>query len=284
MRHMSDDYWCELKHGEYTGKHTAVNDEHADTIELRTFDCWYAGSADKLEPAVKWMRAMWRFFEKHPRGTIDADVIERYSSCMADNVVDTPRLTLGERCAAAARKAEKERERKERAEVIRRKVEANVRASRRARASHGDTHRACQEWRDNQNRRAVRRKSIEENLAKSAYPYAFPSRNLQPLHIYLKCATKMIVDYGESYRSLNRFSIYHVAGGEVIWDGYDYSRRSLIDTQWVLGNIVRSRVARASHGKPTTESLERTALRLYKRAGRPELCARYAQIVKNIAE
>lgn len=24
MRHMSDDYWCELKHGEYSGKHTAV--------------------------------------------------------------------------------------------------------------------------------------------------------------------------------------------------------------------------------------------------------------------
>ena len=90
MRHMSDDYWCELKHGEYTGKHTAVNDEHADTIELRTFDCWYAGSADKLEPAIKWIRAMWRFFEKHPRGTIGADTIGRYAACMADNVVDTP--------------------------------------------------------------------------------------------------------------------------------------------------------------------------------------------------
>lgn len=62
MRHVDDDYWCELTHGEYTGKHTAVNDEHADTIELRTFDCWYEGSADKLVPAVKWIRAMWRFF------------------------------------------------------------------------------------------------------------------------------------------------------------------------------------------------------------------------------
>lgn len=153
MRHMSDDYWCELSNGEYTGKHTAVNDEHAETIELRTFDCWYAGSADKLEPAVKWIRAMWRFFEKHPRGTIEAGVIKQYSSCMADNVVDTPHLTLGERCAAARRaaaahKAEEECERKERAKKIRRKVEANVRASRRARTTHGDTHRACQEWRD----------------------------------------------------------------------------------------------------------------------------------------
>lgn len=289
MRHLSDDYWCELKHGEYTGKHTAVNGEHADTIELRTFGCWYEGSVDKLEPAVKWIRAMWRFFEKHPRGTVSADVIEQYASCMADNVVDTPRLTLKERldaahCAAVARKAKEELERKERAKEIRRNVEANIRASRRARASHGDTRRACREWRDNQNRRAVRRKSVEERLTKSVYPYAFPSRNLRPLHIYLELATKMIVDHGESYRSLSRFCVYHAAGGESIWDGCEYFRYSRADTQWVLDNILRCRAARASHGKPTVESLERTALRLYKRAGRPELHARYAQIRENIAK
>ena len=51
----------------------------------------------------------------------------------------------------------------------------------------------------------------------------------------------------------------------------------------VVKNIVRSRVARASHGKPTVETLERTALRLFKRAGRPELNTRYARIRKNIA-
>lgn len=90
MRHIDDDYWCTLTHGEYTGKHTAVNDEHADTIELRTFDCWYEGSADRLAPAVKWIRDMWRFFEKHPRGTVSANLIERYASCTADNVTDTP--------------------------------------------------------------------------------------------------------------------------------------------------------------------------------------------------
>lgn len=93
MRHMSDDYWRELGHGDYCGKHVAINDEHQDTIELRTFDCWFEGSAAKLVPAVKWIRAMWRFFEKHPRGTVSADAIERYSSCMADNVTDTPRRT-----------------------------------------------------------------------------------------------------------------------------------------------------------------------------------------------
>lgn len=84
MRHLSGDYWCALTHGEYTGKHTAVNDEHADTIELRTFGCWYEGSVDELAPAVKWIRAMWRFFEKHPRGTVSAAFIGQYASCVAD--------------------------------------------------------------------------------------------------------------------------------------------------------------------------------------------------------
>lgn len=289
MRHMSDDYWCELNHGEYTGKHTAVNDEHADTIELRTFDCWYEGSAGKLEPAVKWIRAMWRFFEKHPRGTVSANAIEQYASCMADSVADTPRLTIKERLdaahrAAAMRKAKEELERKEHAEEIRRKVEANVRASRRARASHGDTRRAYQAWCDSQNRRLTRSKDIKERLYSTVHPYAIPSRNMRPLHIYLRCATKMVVDKGESFRSLNYFCVYNAADGETIWDGDDYHRRHSADAQWVLENILRSRVARASHGKPTVESLERTALRLYKRAGRPALSKRYAQIKANIAE
>ena len=289
MRHLSDDYWCRLDHGEYTGKHTAVNDEHADTIELRTFGCWYAGSADKLEPAVKWIRAMWRFFEKRPRGTVGAGVIEQYASCMADNVIDTPRPALKERLdaarrAAAMRKANEELERKEHAKKIRRNVRNNIMASRRARASHGDAHRAYRAWCDNQDRREAHRNDIKGRLSATIPPYAFPSRNLQPLHIYLRCATQMIVDYGESYRSLSHFSVYHAASGEVIWDGCDYPCRSRADTQRVLENILRSRKARASHGKPTVESLERTALRLYKRAGRPELNRRYAQIKANIAE
>lgn len=33
---------------------------------------------------------MWRFFERHPRGTVTASFIEKYSSRMADNVTDTP--------------------------------------------------------------------------------------------------------------------------------------------------------------------------------------------------
>lgn len=103
MRHLADNYWCQLSHGEYTGKHTAVNDEHADTIELRTFDCWYEDSVEKLVPAIRWVRAMWRFFEKHPRGTVKAKTIEQYAYCMADNVADTPSRTLAERLNAARR-------------------------------------------------------------------------------------------------------------------------------------------------------------------------------------
>lgn len=288
MRHLSDDYWCALNHGDYVGKHTAVNAEHQDTIELRTFDCWYEDSASKLVPAVKWIRAMWRFFEKHPRGTVKAETIEQYSSCVANNVIDTPRLTLDERLVAARRvkadrKAEEEWKRQVRAAEIRRNVEANIRASRKARKSHGNTTAGTLEWDARQIRRARRREAIAGLLANTTSAYAFPSHNLRPLHTYLKMATKRIVEHGGTFRSLDRFRIYHAAGGALIWDGREYWGRRGNTAQWVINNIIRSRVARASHGRPTTESLERTALRLCKRAGRPELSARYARIRKNIA-
>lgn len=47
----------------------------------------------------------------------------------------------------------------------------------------------------------------------------------------------------------------------------------------VTENVIRSRIARASHGRPAAEPLER----LLKRAGRPELSERYARIRKHIA-
>ena len=288
MRHIDDDYWCTLTHGEYTGKHTAVNDEHANTIELRTFDCWYEGTADRLVPAVKWIRAMWRFFEKHPRGTVSASLIERYASCMADNVTDTPRRTLDERLNAArsvksARKAEEERKRRERAAEIRRNVEANIGASRAARHSHGDTLPATVEYRTHENRRDRGRKRVEKHLSAPAQDrYALPSRNLRPLHRYVQMCTVMAMAGSEPY-GLDYFHLYHAYSDEDIWSGYEYVNRHGETAMRVVKNIVRSRVARASHGKPTVETLERTALRLYKRAGRPELNARYARIRKNIA-
>lgn len=289
MRHLADPYWCMLNHGEYGGKHTAVNDEHADTIELRTFDCWYEGSASKLVPAIRWIRSMWRFFEKHPRGTVKAETIEQYASCMATNVIDTPHRTLDERLdvarhVKAARKAEEERERQKLAAETRRRVEKNVKTSRRARRSHGDTSTARREWTYRQNHRARSRKDIDERLSNTSYAYAFPSCDLRPLHIYLSMATAKIVEKGGTFRGLECFRVYHAASGESIWKGFEYLERNGDTAKLVLANILRSRVARASHGKPTTESLERTALRLYKRAGRPELNERYAQIRKGIAQ
>lgn len=287
MRHIDDDYWCTLSHGEYTGKHTAVNDEHAETIELRTFDCWYEGSANKLIPAVKWIRAMWRFFEKHPRGTVSASFIERYSSCIADNVTDAPRRTLDERLTAArsvkaARKAEEERERQKRAAEIRRNVEKNINVSRAARRSHGDTRLVTLEYRSHEERRERGRKRVEERLSAPELCYALPSRNLRPLHHYAQMATVMAMAGSEPY-GFNSFHLYHAYSGVDIWGGYEYLNRHGDNAMWVVKNVVRSRVARASHGKPTVEPLERTALRLYKRAGRPELNARYARIRKDIA-
>lgn len=287
MRHMSDYHWCELNHGNYTGKHVAVNNEHQDTIELRTFDCWYAGSADKLAPAVKWIRAMWRFFERHARGTVSADAIERYSSCMADNVTDTPRRTLEERLEAArrakaARKEEEERERVRRADETRRRVERNVRASRRARESHGDTTTAVLVWREHENRRERGCKRIEERLAAPELFYALPSRNLRPLHLYVQEALVRALD-GDTSHSLDYFYLYHAYSGETIWAGNVYFCQHGDTARRVTENVIRSRIARASHGTPTREPLERTALRIYKRAGRPELNERYARIRKRIA-
>lgn len=287
MRHIDDDYWCSLSHGEYTGKHTAVNDEHADTIELRTFDCWYEGSADRLVPAVKWIRAMWRFFEKHPRGTVSAGLIERYASCMADNVTDTPRRTLDERLTAArrvkaARKAEEERERRKRAAETYRNVEANIGASRAARHSHGDTLPATLEYHRHEEHRQRGRKLVEERLSAPELCYALPSRNLRPLLRYVRTATVMAMA-GVEPISLHGFRLHHAYSDATIWNGSEYANRHGETAVRVVENIVRSRVARASHGKPTVEPLARTALRLYKRAGRPELNARYARIRKNIA-
>jgi hypothetical protein len=287
MRHVDDDYWCSLTHGEYTGKHTAVNDEHADTIELRTFDCWYAGSAHKLIPAVKWVRAMWRFFERHPRGTVTAALIEQYSSCMADNVLDAPRRTLAERLDAARRvkaamKMQEECERKERADEIRRRVVFNVKASRKARRGHGDTLPAATEYRRHEERRERGRKRVEERLLAPELCYALPSRNLRPLHRYVQMATAM-VEAGDKSPILDFFHLYHAHSGDNIWNGFEYVGRHGDTAQRVAANIVRSRIARASHGKPVAEPLERTALRMLKRAGRPELSERYVRIRKHIA-
>ena len=92
-----------------------------------------------------------------------------------------------------------------------------------------------------------------------------------------------IIMKGDRAPVLNAFSLYHAYSGENVWAGYEYLNRHGDTAMRVVENIIRSRIARASHGKPTVESLDRTALRLFKRAGRPELNARYARIRENLA-
>lgn len=126
------------------------------------------------------------------------------------------------------------------------------------------------------------RELVKGRLAAPELCYTLPSRNLRPLHHYAQVATVMAMAGSEPY-SLEHFRLHHAYGDELIWFGYEYVNRHGDTAMRVVASIVRSRVARASHGKPIGEPLERTALRLYKRAGRPELNERYARIRKNIA-
>lgn len=174
------------------------------------------------------------------------------------------------------------RERQERAAEIRRRVKKNLMASRAARHSHGDTLPATLEYRRHEGRRERGRERVEERLSAPKLCYALPSRNMRPLHRYVRMATAMIME-GDRAPVLNSFSLYHAYSGENVWVGYEYLNRHGETAMRVAENIIRSRIARASHGKPTAEPLERTALRLFKRAGRPELSERYARIRKNIA-
>lgn len=210
-----------------------------------------------------------------------------YAPCTADNVTDTPRRTLDERLAMArrvkaAQKDAEERERRERAAKIRRNVEKNVAASRAARCSHGETLFATLEYRRHERRRERGRELVEERLSAPELCYAPPSRNLRPLHCYVRMAAVMVMA-GDRAPVFDYFHLYHAYSGANIWNGYEYMYRHGDMAMRVVENVVRSRIARASHGKPTVESLNRTALRLYKRAGRPELNERYARIRKNIA-
>lgn len=138
------------------------------------------------------------------------------------------------------------------------------------------------EYRRHEERRERGRKLVEERLAAPEFCYALPSRNLRPLHHYARMATVMSMA-GVEPTSLDRFRLRHAYGDETIWSGHECVNRHGETVVRVVKNIVRSRVARASHGNPTVEPLERTALRLYKRAGRPELNARYAHIRKRLA-
>lgn len=155
-------------------------------------------------------------------------------------------------------------------------------ASRAAHRSHGNTLPATLEYNRHEGRRERGRRRVEERLSVPELCYVLPSRDLRPLHCYVQRAAAMIMN-GDRAPALNIFHLYHAYSDEDVWAGYEYLNRHGDTAMRVVENVVRSRIARASHGKPTVEPLERTALRLFKRAGRPELNERYARIRKNLA-
>lgn len=97
MRHTSHSRWCQLVHGDYSGKHTAVNGCHSGTIELRTFARWDETTAHRLIPALEWARHMWRYFESHDPYQLKTADIMRES---ARSAYATPQTTPAMRLAA----------------------------------------------------------------------------------------------------------------------------------------------------------------------------------------
>lgn len=89
MRHTNphNNSWCELRHSGFTGKDTAINDDHPDTIELRTFGAWYANTAGHLPHAVAWLHTMWRFFQRFETGTLHSRDIERMAQVAYANTI-----------------------------------------------------------------------------------------------------------------------------------------------------------------------------------------------------
>ena len=98
MRHTYYNRWCELRHGDYSGKDTAVNNTHADTIELRTFARWDDTTATRLAVALEWAHHMWRYFESHELYQLKTADIMRES---ARSAYTAPRTTPAMRIATS---------------------------------------------------------------------------------------------------------------------------------------------------------------------------------------
>ena len=95
MRHAGDDNrWCKLNPYCH-GKTVAVNDDHDDTIELRTFGPWNADTVYLLRPAVDWIRIMWRFFQNHP-GPLHGEDIQATSRTAWRTVAPTNSMKQGD--------------------------------------------------------------------------------------------------------------------------------------------------------------------------------------------
>ena len=169
MRHVLDSrehdnasessYWCNLIHGDYSGKRTAVNDCHRLTIELRTFGRWDCDTAPRLANAVRWAHHMWRYFQHHPLHSLDSDAIMAESKRYALQLTRKPMWMMkGEerRRLLEERRAKREAERRERIRRMREHVLGNIKADKRARRGHWKRYRRIAERERNAKLRAKR--------------------------------------------------------------------------------------------------------------------------------
>lgn len=141
MRHMLErdtryrangSYWCELKK-DFTGKGTAINDEHQGTIELRTFGRWTAETASKLIDAAEYLSAMWHFFYRCSRMKLKNADIERFSRRTAACIVNHDE-TLEEKLENI--RAMRKQRRREYLAERREAILANIEADKLARKAH----------------------------------------------------------------------------------------------------------------------------------------------------
>lgn len=229
MRHTSDDRWCYLDHGYYTGKHTAVNGDHAGTIELRTFGHWGRDTVSKLPAALRWAHVMWRYFENAPLRRLTAESIRKYAVTSAVYLVGHP--SLDERLVVYKERKAAEKAKRE-AEMWTR-VYDNVRKSQLARASHG-SHRDGRVWCQRQADKSWLRHAIQRRLEDEDMCYVLSHDK----HAAAKIA---------------RFYVKHERPALVFDVVTDTSADVDMSTPWrIAQNILASRRARAAHGiRPT---------------------------------
>lgn len=249
MRHADGSRWCQLTHGEYWGKHTAINGEHRTTIELRTFGHWDRSTAPQLSAAVQWVHAMWRLFESVPVGRLKAETIRRYASNTAKQLLDDAPASLGKRLADYKANQAKKRAlayREMRARIIR-----NVEQSQEARRSHG-TDIDARLWRNRQEVKQYRRDRIATRFDDSSFCFVWPNGK----HI-----TAEVVRHALKWETAPLQVVDRVSNRRV-----DVPQREVADR--VAANILKSRKARLSHGVQPTYANPNQLLRiLAKKAG-----------------
>lgn len=194
MRHVLDSadhddatnshYWCRLVHGEYSGKNTAINDSHTQTIELRTFSAWNHDTAGKLAKALNWVHRMWRFFDGAPLHSLSASLIERTALRFATEIVKLPKWEYNREQRetwARERREARERAAAERRRAMRERVLANIKADKRARRGHWKRYMkiAAREREE-----ALRSKEYRRNTLKNAIESSWESRYVNTLYSF----------------------------------------------------------------------------------------------------